>query len=96
MEHPKPAKNDDHPTMKPVGLIEYQIKNSSRAGDLVLDLFLGSGSTLIAAEKSGRRCYGMELDPRYCDVIIKRWQDFTGQRAHNEAGTTFAEMSNGR
>lgn len=96
MEHPKPAKNDDHPTMKPVGLIEYQIKNSSKAGDIVLDLFLGSGSTLIASEKSGRRCFGMELDPRYCDVIVKRWQEFTGKRATLEDGRTFAEISNGR
>jgi len=96
MEHPKPAKNDDHPTMKPVGLIEYQVKNSTRAGDIVLDLFLGSGSTLIAAEKSGRRCFGLELDPRYCDVIIKRWQQFTGQKATLDDGRSFAEISNGR
>ncbi len=85
IEHPKPQKNDDHPTMKPVGLIEYQMKNNTHAGDIVLDLFLVSGSTLIAAEKSARRCFGMELDPRYCDVAVQRWQAFTGQQARLES-----------
>ena len=70
-----------HPTQKPVELIEKGILNSSKQEDIVLDLFLGSGSTLIASEKTKRNCYGLELDPKYCDVIIKRWEDFTGQTA---------------
>lgn len=82
----KPARNDLHPTMKPVELMERSIRNSSRPGDIVLDCFGGSGSTLIAAEKSGRRCFAMELDPKYCDVIVRRWQDFTGQKATSEDG----------
>jgi len=59
----------------------YPIECSSKRGDLVLDPFLGSGSTLIACEKTGRYCYGMELDPHYCDVIIKRWEEYTGKTA---------------
>ena len=82
----KPARNDLHPTMKPVELMERSIRNSSRPGDIVLDCFGGSGSTLIAAEKSGRRCFTMELDPKYCDVIVRRWQDFTGHKATSEDG----------
>ena len=70
--------------MKPVELVEYCMGNSSTKGQIVLDSFLGSGSTLIAAEKTGRKCYGMELDPKYCDVIVKRWEDFTGQKASKE------------
>ncbi len=77
----RPQRNDVHPTMKPVELIEYPLCNSSRAGDIVLDLFGGSGSTLIACEKRGRAARLMELDPKYCDVIIRRWQEFTGQQA---------------
>lgn len=74
-------KNDLHPTMKPVELIERAIGYSSKKGQLVLDLFGGSGSTLIACEKTGRQARLMELDPRYCDVIVKRWEDFTGNTA---------------
>ena len=70
-----------HPTQKPVELVERAIKNSSKSGDSVLDVFGGSGSTLIACEKTGRNCRMMELDPRYCDVIVNRWQDFTGKIA---------------
>jgi len=70
-----------HPTMKPVELIMRAISNSSRKTEIVLDTFMGSGSTLIACEKTGRICYGMEIDPHYCDVIVKRWQEFTGQVA---------------
>ena len=70
-----------HPTMKPVELIENAILNSSIKDMVVADYFLGSGSTLIAAEKTNRRCYGMEIDPHYCDVIIKRWEDFTGNKS---------------
>ena len=70
-----------HPTQKPIQLIEIALKNSSKRDDVVLDVFLGSGSTLIACEKTNRICYGMELDPKYCDVIIKRWEDYTGNKA---------------
>ena len=77
----KPAKSKEHPTMKPVQLFDYQIKNSSKAGDIVLDLFGGSGTTIIACEQNGRAGYLMELDPRYVDVIIKRWENFTGKKA---------------
>lgn len=81
----KPAKNDLHPTMKPVDLVERAIRNSSRPGDVVLDPFGGSGTTLIAAEKSGRVARLIELDPKYADVIVRRWQDWTGQQATREA-----------
>lgn len=74
-------KNDLHPTMKPVDLVIKAIKNSSKAEDIILDLFGGSGSTLIAAEQTDRICYMMELDPKYCDVIIKRWENLTGKKA---------------
>jgi len=77
----KPHKNDLHPTMKPVELVERAVRNSSKTRDLVLDPFGGSGSTLIACEKSGRRARLIELDPKYVDVIIRRWQEFTGQEA---------------
>ena len=79
-----------HPTQKPVELVERALNNSSKAGDVVIDCFGGSGSTLIACEKTNRHARLMELDPKYCDVIIKRWQDFTGQQAvHAETGETF-------
>ena len=77
----RPKRNDIHPTMKPVELIEYQLLNNTKGADIVLDLFGGSGSTLIAAEKNGRVARLMELDQKYCDVIVKRWEDFTGQKA---------------
>lgn len=80
-EFPKPLKNDLHPTMKPVELVEESILNSTIENNIVLDLFMGSGTTLIAAEKSNRIAFGMELDEHYCSVIIKRWQDYTGQTA---------------
>jgi DNA modification methylase len=70
-----------HPTQKPVGLADRAIANSSLPGDVVLDPFLGSGSTLIAAEMAGRRCFGLELEPRYVDVAVRRWEQFTGQSA---------------
>ena len=73
--------NDLHPTMKPVALCERAILNSSKRGQVVLDLFGGSGSTLIAAEKNGRKAALVELEPAYCDVIIKRWEDYTGKKA---------------
>ena len=81
----KPTKNDLHPTMKPVELVERAIRNSSRPGDVVLDPFGGSGTTLIAAEKSGRVARLIELDPKYVDVIVRRWEDFTGKQATREA-----------
>ena len=83
-----------HPTQKPVAVPLHAIEKSSRNNQIILDLFGGSGSTLIACEKTNRDCRMMELDPKYCDVIIKRWQDFTGQEAIHEAtGKTFAEMA---
>lgn len=90
----RPKVSDLHPTTKPIELVERAINNSSSPNDVVLDLFLGSGSTLIASEKTGRICYGMELDPKYADVIIKRWQDFTGKDAiHEELGKTYNELN---
>lgn len=74
----RPTRSESHPTMKPVELITNAIFNSSKRDEIVLDPFLGSGSTLIAAEKTGRTCYGMELDPKYMDVIVQRWVDHTG------------------
>lgn len=84
IECKRPSKSDLHPTMKPVELMEYQIENNTKESDAVLDLFGGSGSTLIACEQLNRTCYMMELDPRYVDVIIKRWQNLTGEQAINE------------
>ncbi len=81
----KPQKNDLHPTMKPVELVERAIRNSSRPGNVVLDPFGGSGTTLIAAEKSGRIARLIELDPKYVDVIVRRWEEFTGKQAIREA-----------
>ena len=95
-EQKKEQRNDFHPTQKPVELPERAINNSSKQGDEVLDLFGGSGSTMIACEKTNRDCRMMELDPKYCDVIVKRWQEFTGQEATLEAtGQTFAELTDG-
>jgi DNA modification methylase len=84
LEFDKPSRNGEHPTMKPVALFEYQMLNNTKGGDIVLDSFGGSGTTLIAAEKNGRIAYLMELDPKYCDVIVKRWEEFTGQKARLE------------
>lgn len=89
----KPAKNDLHPTMKPVELVERAVRNSSKTRDIVLDPFGGSGTTLIACEKAGRRARLIELDPKYVDVIVKRWQVYTGEeatRAHD--GARFGEV----
>jgi DNA modification methylase len=79
------AKNEFHPTQKPVELAERAIGNSSEAGDVVLDVFSGSGSTLIACETTGRKARVMELNPNYVDVAVRRWQQFTGKRATLEA-----------
>lgn len=81
LEFNKPLRNGEHPTMKPVALFDYLIKNSSKKGDIVLDTFGGSGTTIIACEQNGRCGYSMELDPKYCDVIVRRWENFTGQKA---------------
>ena len=89
----KPQKNDLHPTMKPVELVERAIRNSSRPGDVVLDPFGGSGTTLIAAEKSGRQARLIELDPKYVDVIVRRWQEYTGAQAVRESdGIRFDDL----
>lgn len=77
----RPSVNDLHPTMKPIKLIARQVKNSSKTGEKVLDLFGGSGSTLITCEQLDRSCFTMEYDPKYAQVIIQRWEDFTGQKA---------------
>jgi DNA modification methylase len=82
----KPTKNDLHPTMKPVALVERALRNSSKSRDIVLDPFGGSGTTLIACEKTGRQARLLELDPTYCDVIIRRWQEFTGREAILDGG----------
>lgn len=93
----KPRVNDLHPTMKPVELVERAIANSSKTKDIVLDSFGGSGSTMIACEKTRRRARLVELDPKYVDVIVRRWQDFTGKKATlAETGQGFEEISKGR
>ena len=81
LDFDKPTKNAEHPTMKPVKLFDYQIKNNTKKDDIVLDLFGGSGTTLIACEQNGRISYNMELDPKYIDVIIDRWEQYTGEKA---------------
>ena len=86
LEFNKPSRNGEHPTMKPVELVEYCLRNHIQAGPSVLDLFGGSGTTMIAAEKIGARAYLMELDPRYCDVIVKRWELLTGKMAVRPGG----------
>jgi site-specific DNA-methyltransferase (adenine-specific) len=96
LEFDKPSRNGEHPTMKPVGLFEYQMLNNTKGGDIILDSFGGSGTTIIAAEKNARIGYLMELDPKYCDVIINRWQDFTGKEAILEStGETYGVIKNG-
>jgi DNA modification methylase len=80
-EFNRTKKNDLHPTMKPVELVKNALNHGSKSGDVILDLFGGSGSTMIASEEIGRKACLMELDPKYCDVIVKRWEDFTGKKA---------------
>ncbi|KUE88897.1 hypothetical protein ASL20_09745 [Cupriavidus necator] len=92
----RPSRNAEHPTMKPVALLEYLVANSSKSGDVVLDPFAGSGSTIIACEQTGRRARAMEIDPRYCDVIIRRWIAFTGKDARLADGRSFAETVEAR
>lgn len=81
LEFDKPSRNKEHPTMKPVDLFQYQMANSTKPGNIVLDSFGGSGTTMIAAERINRKARLMELDPKYCDVIVKRWEQFTGNKA---------------
>lgn len=81
LEFPRPKSSDLHPTMKPVELVEYLMSNNTKPGQIVLDTFGGSGTTMIAAEKSGRAARLMELDLRYCDVIVARWEKYTGKKA---------------
>jgi len=91
----KPRVNDLHPTMKPVELVERAIKNSSKTRDIVLDLFGGSGTTLIACEKNNRQARLMELDPKFVDVIVKRWEDYTGKKAERVPSEQSAEVTLG-
>lgn len=81
LDFKKPMRNALHPTMKPIDLFEYLIGNSTKEGDTVLDMFGGSGTTLLACERMNRRCLMMELDPKYCEVIIQRWEEETGRKA---------------
>lgn len=93
----KMGKNEDHATAKPVEIVERAIKHASKHDDLVLDIFGGSGTTLIACEKTRRKCFMMEISPSYCDTIINRWQKFTGKDAILESdGKTFNEVTNDR
>ncbi len=87
---PRPARSELHPTTKPLQLVERAIANSSRPGDVVLDLFMGSGSTLIASERTGRISYGAELDPHYCDIVVARWESFAGQKAERVDGESLS------
>lgn len=77
----RPTQSKIHPTMKPIGLFDYLIKNNTKGGDVVLDLFNGSGTTIMACEQNKRKAYAMELDPRYVDAAIERWETFTGKKA---------------
>jgi len=96
-DFPRPSSSKLHPTMKPVELVENAIGHASNVGGMVMDLFGGSGTTVIACEKTGRDCRMMELDPKYCDVIITRWEAFTGQSATLEAtGQTYSELQGER
>lgn len=92
----KPRKCDLHPTMKPVALVKNAMLDGTKEGDCVLDPFGGSGTTLIAAEETGRKARLIELDPHYCDVIVKRWEEFSGKTAKHESGKTFAELAEER
>lgn len=80
----RPKRSEEHPTMKPVPLFDYLIRNSTKPGDIVLDTFGGSGTTIMACEQDGRKGYCMELDPKYVDVIIDRWEKFTGSKAERQ------------
>lgn len=93
-EEKKPAANRLHPTMKPVELVERALLNSSKAGDIVADLFGGSGSALIGCERRGRKARLMEIDPKYADCIVRRWQQYTGKQAVRDGdGRTFDQIA---
>jgi DNA modification methylase len=96
LEHARPKASREHPTMKPVALWAELLANSSGKGDLVLDPFCGSGTTVIAAEQLGRRAGVLELEPRYCDVIVNRWQELTGKDASFDGGPSFASVAEER
>ena len=83
---------DLHPTVKPIALVADAILDSTKRGDIVLDPYLGSGTTLLAAERTDRRCYAIEIDGRYVDIAIDRWERLTGQKAQNAQGQTFAQL----
>jgi DNA modification methylase len=88
----RPMANPEHPTMKPVELVERALRNSSKTRDTILDPFGGSGTTLIACERANRQARVIELDPKYCDVIVRRWQDYTGDVArHADSGRAFGK-----
>jgi DNA modification methylase len=96
-EEKKPSANRLHPTMKPVELVERALVNSSKTGDLVLDLFGGSGSTLIGCEPRGRKARLLEIDPKYADVIVRRYQAYSGERAVLDGdGRTYGEVAQAR
>jgi len=84
-----------HTTQKPVQINQRLLTTFTKRGDIVVDLFLGSGGNMIAAEKTGRICYGMELDPKYISVILDRWQDYTGEEAIRSDGKTWNDLKNG-
>ena len=90
LEFDRPFRSELHPTMKPVDLIEYNVLNNTKGKDVVLDLFLGSGTTMIACENSGRRCFGIELDPRYAQVIVQRWCEYTNSESVTINGESVA------
>lgn len=81
LQFDRPTKSKEHPTMKPVKMFAYEMECNTKPGEIVLDLFAGSGTTVIAAEQNERVAYVMEFDPKYADVIIDRWETFTGQKA---------------
>jgi len=96
LEFDRPSRSAEHPTMKPVALFVYQMGNSTAPQGLVFDSFLGSGTSIVAAEQLGRTCYGIEISPQYCDVIIKRWQNLTGKVATLEStGDKFPSRKSG-
>jgi DNA modification methylase len=85
-----------HPTVKPIALVADAILDSTKRGDIVLDPYLGSGTTILAAERTGRRCFGIEIDPQYVDTAVSRWERLTGQEACNAEGQTFAQVKSSR
>ena len=92
LEFDRPSRSNDHPTMKPVELFQYQVENSSKPLEVVLDSFGGSGTTLIVCQQTNRKARIMELDPKYCDVIVSRWENFTGRKAVLEAKPNELEL----